>query len=192
MRPTLFLDCDGVLNTDPGAIGVLRPEECVLLAGAGTALGVLNRAGILAIGITNRSQVARGYITEPVLISLLDDLRAKLKTDGGIMDGIFYCPHYPPPAPEGANLAYVKDCECRKPKPGLFLQAMEAFPIDTARSAMVGDSLRDIASGQNFGIPGWAVRTGKACAPGTGEAVPDLWFASVSEAAAYAVSMWGG
>ncbi len=192
MHPTVFLDCDGVLNTDPGPRGVCRPQDLCLIPGAGAAIASLNRAGILAIGITNRSQVARGYISEAELLWLLDQLRAMLAADGGVLDAIFYCPHLPPPAPADANLAFVATCDCRKPKIGLFVQAMQKFPIDQARAAMLGDSRRDIGAGHHFGLPSWGVLTGNACQgdPDDGQ-TPDMMFPSVVEACAHAVALWG-
>lgn len=190
MRPTLFLDCDGVLNHERGADGVLRPEDIELIEGAGRAVAALNRAGILAIGVTNRAQVARGKLTEAALHAILIQLCTLIGADGGTLDGLFYCPHLPPPAPDGANPAYIVDCDCRKPKPGLLEQAAAALPVDRNRAAMVGDSTRDIAAAAAFGIPAWGVFTGHACADAD-EPSPALWFDSVVDAARHAVLRWG-
>ena len=192
LRPTLFLDCDGVLNEDRGPEGITDPGELRLLPGAAAAVAGLNRAGILAIAVTNRAQVARGRITEVGLRAILDRLMMLIAEGGGRLDGLFYCPHLPPPAPPGANLDFILACDCRKPRDGLLRQAAAILAVDRRRAALAGDTTRDIAAAHAFGIPGWAVRTGHGCIdPRPGATVPDLWFPSVVEAAAHAVEFWG-
>ena len=192
LRPTLFLDCDGVLNEDRGPEGITDPGELRLLPGAAASVARLNRAGILAIAVTNRAQVARGRITEVGLRAILDRLMMLIAEGGGRLDGLFYCPHLPPPAPPSANLDFILACDCRKPSDGLLRQAAAILAVDRRRAALAGDTTRDIAAAHAFGIPGWAVRTGHGCIdPRPGATVPDLWFPSVVEAAAYAVGLWG-
>jgi len=191
LAPALFLDCDGVLNDDGGPDGITDPAALRLLPGAAEAVAGLNRAGILAVAVTNRAQVARGRITEAELRVILDRLMALIGEGGGRLDGLFYCPHLPPPAPLGANRYFIVDCDCRKPRDGLLRQAAAILPVDPTRAALVGDSTRDIAAAHAFGIPGWAVRTGHACVDTRPDAaVPDLWFDTVAEAAAHAVNLW--
>ena len=190
LKPTLFLDCDGVLNEEAG--GILRPDQLRLIPGAAEAVAALNRAGILAVAITNRAQVARGLLTEAELRAILDRLLALIGEHGGRLDGVFYCPHLPPPAPPGANMAFITDCDCRKPRAGLLRQAAAILSVDRARAAMVGDATRDIAAAHAFGIPGWGVRTGHACADGRpGDPAPDLLFPTITAAAAHAITLWG-
>ena len=192
LRPTLFLDCDGVLNEDRGPEGIIDPGELRLLPGAAAAVARLNRAGILAIAVTNRAQVARGHITEAEVCAILDRLIMVIAEAGGRLDGLFYCPHLPPPAPPGANMDFIFNCDCRKPRDGLLRQAATALAVDRRRAALVGDTTRDIAAAHAFGIPGWRVRTGHACIdPRPGALVPDLCFPSVVEATAHAVDLWG-
>jgi D-glycero-D-manno-heptose 1,7-bisphosphate phosphatase len=192
LTPTLFLDCDGVLNEECGPDGVVDPAALRLLPGAADAVAALNHAGILAVGVTNRAQVARGRITEAALRVILDRLLALIAAGGGRLDGLFYCPHLPPPAPPGANRDFIVACDCRKPRDGLLRQAAAILSIDRTRTALVGDSATDIAAAHAFGVPGWGVRTGHACGdPRPDATMPDLWFPSVAEAAAHAISLWG-
>jgi D-glycero-D-manno-heptose 1,7-bisphosphate phosphatase len=83
-------------------------------------------------------------------------LKTSLKKDGATLDGIFFCPHYP----KGAVPEYNYECDCRKPKPGLINQALEAFDIDMSNSYMVGDRHVDIELASRLEIDGVLVKTG--------------------------------
>lgn len=140
-RSAIFLDRDGVLNEGRGLIH--RPEDLILLPGAAEAVKRINESEYLAVVITNQSVVARNLCT----LEGLDAIHKKLDTDLGErqakLDGLYFCPHHPDAGYAEENPAYKIDCECRKPKPGMLLQAAKDFNIDLARSWMVGDSERD-------------------------------------------------
>ena len=174
LRPTIFLDCDGVLNEEPGETGVLHPDAVRLIPGAGAAVGRINAAGALAIAVTNRAQVGRGWITLATLDAILGRLRTLLADGGGRLDAVYFCPH----APEAG-------CDCRKPAPGLLVRAAAEWPVDRARAVLIGDTQRDIAAARAFGIGALGVRTGHGCA---GPLAADAMFDSVGPAVDHALT----
>ncbi|HEY0523202.1 MAG TPA: HAD-IIIA family hydrolase [Stellaceae bacterium] len=190
-RPAVFFDCDGVLNQEPGPQGTLSPDDVVLAPGAGRAVARVNEAGYLAIGVTNRAQVAKGRITLEGLDAVLGRLETLLAQDGGgVLDRIYFCPHYPPPGPPGSVPALTVACDCRKPRAGMLRRAAEELPVDPARTVMVGDTLRDVGAARAFGIPAYGVRTGHGCRddaamPGL---APDRLFDSVVDAVDFILS----
>lgn len=138
-----FLDRDGTINVKAkDGEYVERPEEVVLLTGAAKAIRRLNDSGLRVIVITNQRGIALGRFTHRDLEHIHSRL-AELVTrqSGGHIDAFFYCPHE------------IGTCLCRKPDVGLFLQAKERWPeIDFAASAMIGDSIADIAAGRALGM----------------------------------------
>ena len=120
---------------------------------------------------------------------ILGRLEALLAADGGVLDRIYFCPHHPEAGFPGENPALKVRCECRKPGTLLLQQALAELPIDLRRSALIGDSLRDIGAARGFGIWAYGVRTGLGCRDkeryrrenGT-PPIPDLMFEDVSEA----------
>ena len=145
----VFLDRDGTINK---YVGFLRDiGEMELLPGAAEAIQMIDRSGYLAIVVTNQPVIARGEVTWDEL----DDIHRKLETllgrEGAYVDDIFVCPHHPDRGFAGERPEYKIDCDCRKPKPGLLLQAAEKYNIDLAESWMVGDSDSDIQAGEAAG-----------------------------------------
>ena len=136
--PALFLDRDGVLIEDKGY--VFRPEDVVWLAGAGDALRLAHQAGYQVVIVSNQSGVARGLYTEADVETLHRWMNEQLE---GAIDAFYYCPHGPD-----------STCDCRKPKPGLLLRAIEEMDLDPARSLAVGDKLRDVEAAQAAGVRG--------------------------------------
>jgi mannose-1-phosphate guanylyltransferase / phosphomannomutase len=186
-RPAIFFDCDGVLNVEPGNPGVVRPDDVVLIPGAGAAVSTARAAGFLTIAITNRAQVARGLVTFKGLDHILGRLEALLAEEGGVLDRIYFCPHHPDSGFPGEIRALKIACECRKPGTLLFRRAMDELPVEPARSVGIGDSLRDIGAARTMGIWSYGVRTGYGCRdadryPGGSLPVPDLMFEDVLEA----------
>jgi mannose-1-phosphate guanylyltransferase / phosphomannomutase len=188
-RPALFLDCDGVLNYETGDPGVVSPDEVKLIPGAAGALKRARAAGLLTVAVTNRPQVAKGLVTFDGLDHILGRLEALLATEGGVLDRIYACPHYPDGGFAGEITALKIRCECRKPGTLLLRRALADLPIDQSRSALVGDSLRDIGAARRIGISAYGVRTGYGCRDharyrreaGT-PPLPDLMFETVAEA----------
>ena len=134
----VFLDRDGTIAIDVPYCR--RPEDFKLFPNTARAIKLLNEHGYKVIIITNQSGVARGYFDEDTLERIHQKMRRELAEDGARIDGIYYCPHHPD-----------DDCECRKPKPKMILQAAEEHDIDIKQSFMVGDMLMDIQVGQNAG-----------------------------------------
>lgn len=163
MRPAIFFDCDGVLNEEPGGHGVLGPDDIRLIPGAGTAVRAAREGGYLAIIVTNRAQVAKGFVTLAGLETIFARLRALLAEDGGIVDAIYFCPHHPERGTPGGATDFQITCDCRKPGTLLLRRAVDDFGIDVSRSMLIGDSLRDIGAGHAMGLKSYGVRTGFAC-----------------------------
>jgi mannose-1-phosphate guanylyltransferase / phosphomannomutase len=188
-RPAIFFDCDGVLNEEPGLQGVVTPDDVKLISGAGAAVRRAREAGCLAIAVTNRPQVAKGFITFEGLDRILGRLEALLAEDGGVLDRIYFCPHHPESGFTGEIPALKVRCECRKPGTLLLQRAFAELSIDKRRSALIGDSLRDIGAARKFGIWAYGVRTGIGCQDReryhretSTAAIADLMFENVSEA----------
>lgn len=148
-QKAVFLDRDGTLNR---YVGFLRTtEELELLEGAAEAVRRINRSGYLTIVVTNQPVIARGEVTWEQLDEIHRKLETLLGEHGAYLDDIFICPHHPEKGFAGERPEYKIDCNCRKPKPGLLLQAAEKYNIDLSESWMMGDSPRDIAAGQAVG-----------------------------------------
>jgi len=162
----VFLDRDGTLNEYAGLVA--NPGQLRLIPGVGSALRKLSQAGAKLLLVTNQPVVARALVDEQGLAAIHDRLQALLAVDGAALDGIFYCPHHPETHhPEAADPHYRRDCDCRKPKPGMLYAAASQFGIDLQASYMVGDSTRDIAAANAAGCVSILVRTGSAGQDGT-------------------------
>lgn len=150
-RPAVFLDRDGTLNVDKGY--VYRIEDWEWIPGAIDAIASLNKAGFLVIIITNQAGIARGYYDEKDMHELHTRVNERLKEHGATIDGFYYCPHHP-------EFGEVRECDCRKPMPGMIDQARKDFDIDLARSWLVGDKAGDIQAGLAAGVKTILVLTG--------------------------------
>jgi D-glycero-D-manno-heptose 1,7-bisphosphate phosphatase len=151
-----FLDRDGVLVADSGV--VTDAGQFLLLEGVPEALWLLKRAGYLLIVVTNQAVVARGLLSEKALSALHDSLQGLLATHGAPpIDAVYACPHHP-----NATLPeYRLECQCRKPRPGMLLQAASENSVNLHQSFMIGDRLSDIAAGQRAGCRTILVQTGQ-------------------------------
>lgn len=148
-HPAIFLDRDGVLNVDKGY--VYKPSDLELIDGVPEALAELKRRGYLLLVISNQSGVARGKFGEAEVEAFNAALEAEVKRQGGVgVDAFYYCPHLP----DGSVAAYKKDCDCRKPKPGMVLRAAREHDVDLSRSYFVGDKPDDVACALAAGIRG--------------------------------------
>ncbi|MBR4329182.1 MAG: HAD family hydrolase [Candidatus Riflebacteria bacterium] len=145
MNKAIFLDRDGTLNPDPGYIS--DPKDYELYDGVCEALVKLQEAGYMLILITNQSGISRGLISEEQLEAVHDKMKRLLKAGGVTLDAIYYCPHHPDHPYKG-----IAECNCRKPKPGLILQAIKDHDIDVENSFMIGDRTSDIKIGLNSGV----------------------------------------
>lgn len=153
-RPAAFLDRDGTLNVDVAYAS--RPEQIVWIDGAVDAIRRLNRAGWWVIVVTNQSGVARGLYDEKTVHALHDWMTADLARQGARVDAFYYCPHH---ETEGVG-PYRVACNCRKPAPGLLLQAMADRPVARARSFMLGDRQRDVDAGTAAGVASYLYQGG--------------------------------
>ena len=155
-----FVDRDGVIIEDRAY--AYRSEDCVLLPGAARALRALQSAGYLLVVVTNQSGIARGLYTEADYHVFTAQLRALLLAEGVRLDDIRYCPHLP----DAAVPAYRRDCDCRKPHPGMVLRSIAALGIDPAASLLIGDRATDLAAGRAAGVSRCLlVRSGQPISP---------------------------
>lgn len=177
MSRAVFLDRDGVIN-EKASEGryVTRWEDFRVLPGVVEGIAELNRMGLLVIVVTNQRCVGKGFITEAELNKLHQQMAEHLVESGAKVDAIYYCPHNLEPP-----------CDCRKPAPGMLLQAAKSQGVNLAASWMIGDSERDIQAGKNAGCktvllltdPG---RERNSSSATTCEAQADLVAASLPEA----------
>lgn len=145
----IFLDRDGTINK---YVGFLREiDQFELLSNVSEAVKKINDSGYLAIVVTNQPVVARGEVTFEELDQIHNKMETLLGKDGAYLDGIYFCPHHPHKGFEGEIPELKVECECRKPKPGMLLQAAKDFNIDLRKSWMIGDSDNDILAGENAG-----------------------------------------
>ncbi|NUM55111.1 MAG: HAD-IIIA family hydrolase [Candidatus Hydrogenedentes bacterium] len=186
-RPAVFFDRDGVLNVELGGRGITHIDELELIPGAAGAVRAVNNAGMLAVVITNQSQVAKGFITPKYLERIFAKLETLLGEEGAKLDRIYYCPHHPEQGFPGEVPELKIACACRKPKPGMLLRAARELPIDLPNSCFIGDTQRDVVAAHRAGVAAYGVRTGKACRDCTGGIQPVLMFNDVREAALFAV-----
>ncbi len=148
-QKAIFLDRDGTINEYKGFLKDI--DDFNLLPGAADAIKQINESGYLAIVVTNQPVIARGEISLAELNEIHNKMETLLGQKGAYVDDIFYCPHHPDKGFYGERLEYKVECECRKPKPGLLIQAAEKYNIDLEKSWMVGDSIRDMQAGKSVG-----------------------------------------
>jgi D,D-heptose 1,7-bisphosphate phosphatase len=148
-QKAIFLDRDGTINEYVGFL--TKPEQFELISGAAEAIKMINKSGYLAIVVTNQPVIARGDCTWEELQLIHDKMETELGKEGAFIDGIYICPHHKDKGFEGERLEYKFDCDCRKPKAGLLLQAANDLNIDLTQSVMIGDSNRDVEAGQRAG-----------------------------------------
>ena len=146
---SVFLDRDGTINKYKGFI--TDPSQMELLPGVAEAIKKINDIGYLAIVITNQPVIARGDCTLEELEQIHLKMETLLGEQGAYLDDIFFCPHHPDKGFEGEREEYKIECSCRKPKPGMLLQAAQKYNIDLKSSYMIGDSLADVQAGNAAG-----------------------------------------
>ncbi|MFH1133484.1 MAG: HAD family hydrolase [Nanoarchaeota archaeon] len=154
MEKAIFLDRDGTINKDKGYVH--KAEDFELLPQAAQGLKTMAKLGFRLVIITSQSGIGRGFYTEKDMHRTHDHLKALL---GGIkIDAIYFCPHHG----EHGIGRYKKDCDCRKPKPGMLLDAQRDLDLDLSKSFMVGDHVRDMEMGKAAGCK--TIRIGERCA----------------------------
>lgn len=144
----LILDRDGVINEDSEDF-VKTPDEWLPIPGSIEAISALSRAGFAIAVASNQSGLARGLIDADALAAMHDKFRGLVSDAGGQVDLIVYCPHGPD-----------DDCDCRKPRPGLYRQIAAHFGVGLDGVPAIGDSLRDLEAAAAAGASPMLVRTG--------------------------------
>lgn len=145
-RPALFLDRDGVVNVDHGYVH--RPADFEFLDGIFDLCRAAKAQGYWIFVVTNQAGIARGFYTEDDFHALTEWMRAEFKAAGAEIDAVYFSPYHP----EHGIGDYKRESECRKPGPGMFLQATREFEVDLARSVLVGDKISDIEAGLAAGV----------------------------------------
>lgn len=145
MLKVVFLDKDGTLVKNVSYN--VDPEKIEFIPGVIPGLKTLYSAGFGLIIISNQSGVARWYFREKDLKPVWERIEMELQQQGIPLLDIFYCPHHP----DGLNPYYAKECECRKPEPGLLYLAAKKYNLNLADSWMVGDILDDVQAGTKAG-----------------------------------------
>ena len=148
-QKAIFLDRDGTINKYVGFLTDIEKFE--LIDGVSEAIKKINHSEYLCIVITNQPVIARGEVTLEELDEIHNKMQTLLGKEGAYVDGLYYCPHHPDKGFAGERIEYKIDCECRKPKPGLILQAAKDFNIDLSQSWMIGDGKNDVLCGKNAG-----------------------------------------
>lgn len=139
MNKAIFLDRDGTINVEKHYL--YKIEDFEFLPGVVDALKTLQKAGYLLIIITNQSGIGRGYYTEADFQNLNDWMISTLKQQGVMIADVYFCPHLPDAEVE----SYRKECSCRKPKLGMYQQAILDYNIQIGHSYAIGDKIRDCA-----------------------------------------------
>lgn len=154
LRPAVFLDRDGNINDDVGYLSEL--SELTLYPWAIDVVRLLKRAGYLVVMVTNQGGIGRGMIRPEFPGELHAVIDQRLAQAGTAVDGWYLCPHHP----EALIEALRVECACRKPAPGMALDAARDLGIDLTRSWVIGDKWSDVQMGERIGARSVLVRTG--------------------------------
>jgi len=142
MNKALFLDRDGVINIDKRHLYL--KEEFVFTPGIFDLCKKYLEAGYIILVITNQAGIAKGLFTKEDFLKLTDWMIGQFLNNGVIISKVYYCPHHPD---------ITGFCECRKPNPGMILQAVKEFNLDISECVLIGDMESDIEAGRKAGIP---------------------------------------
>jgi D-glycero-D-manno-heptose 1,7-bisphosphate phosphatase len=153
-KKAIFLDRDGTINEEKDYLH--RIEDFAFIPGAPEAIRRLKGAGFLVMVVTNQSGVARGYFSREDVDRLHQHIQRELAKIGTAIDAFYLCPHHP----EKGLGEFKVDCDCRKGRPGMLLQAAAEHGIDLAASWMIGDKRADLEAGRAAGCQSLLVRTG--------------------------------
>jgi histidinol-phosphate phosphatase family protein len=159
MTKAIFLDRDGVINQERKDY-VKKVEEFIILKNVSNAINLIKNHNFLVIIITNQSAVNRKLLTIKNLNKIHKNLQEYLKKHNTSFDGVYFCPHTP-----------NENCNCRKPKSGLIIQAINDFKIEISQSFMIGDSKTDIQAAENAGCKGILLKKNQTLL----EAIVDLF-----------------
>ncbi len=157
----IVLDRDGVINIDSDQF-IKSPDEWKPIPGSLEAIARLNESGWRVVVASNQSGVGRGLFDMDTLNAINEKMTKAIGQAGGRLDAIFFCPH-----------SADSTCDCRKPRPGMFLQIAERFNVDMRGVPVVGDSLRDLQAGVAVGCQPYLVLTGKGAKTQADPALPE-------------------
>jgi D-glycero-D-manno-heptose 1,7-bisphosphate phosphatase len=152
--PAVFLDRDGTLIEEAGYVNHLNMVK--LFPYTVDAVRQLNLAGFKVVVVTNQAGISRGIVAEPFVAEAHAYLSQRLAAGGASVDAYYYCPHHPAGIIAGLNV----DCDCRKPRAGLWKRAAAELGLDLSRSFSVGDRWRDVRAAREAGTRSIMVRTG--------------------------------
>jgi D-glycero-D-manno-heptose 1,7-bisphosphate phosphatase len=144
----VFIDRDGVINSDEGHYYIFKPQDFKLNEGIVENICMLKNAGYLVIIISNQGGIGKGLYNKIDTDTLHNILNKELGIKGCLLDAIYYCPHHPD----------TSLCLCRKPESLLLEKAMARFDIDVTKSFLIGDSPRDIEAAERVGVKGILVK----------------------------------
>ncbi len=150
----VFLDRDGTINVDVDFL--VSPNQLQIIPRSDSAIRELNNLNVKVFIVTNQSGIARGFLTEQTLAEIHRELSLQLQRKEAHIDEYYYCPHLP-----GVDdTRYNVECECRKPKPGMLIQAAREHNVNLRQSFIIGDRCRDVETGKAAGVSTVMVATG--------------------------------
>jgi D-glycero-D-manno-heptose 1,7-bisphosphate phosphatase len=142
MNKALFIDRDGVINVDKGHVFLI--EDFEFSVGVFDLCRKYFNTGYFIIVVTNQAGIAKGLYTEEAFINLTDWMIGQFKDNGIPITKVYYCPHHP---------EISGPCMCRKPEPGMLLQAVKEFDLEISECILIGDKESDMEAGRRAGIP---------------------------------------
>ncbi len=155
VRKGVFLDRDGVIVEDRGPLRAAA--DIVIPVGVPAALRRLAEAGYCLVVVSNQTVIARGWLNPDEVVALQAEVQARIvAADGAKLDAFFFCPHHP----RADRAEYRRSCTCRKPAPGLLIEASAALGIDLGASVMIGDRTSDVVAGRRAGCKTILLETG--------------------------------
>jgi D-glycero-D-manno-heptose 1,7-bisphosphate phosphatase len=152
--PAVFIDRDGTLIEEAGYLNEL--SRLVFFPFSVDAVRQFNRGGFKVVVITNQAGIARGIVSEAFVAAAHAHISERMEAGGATIDAYYHCPHHP----AGIVAGLSRPCECRKPRPGLLLQAAADLDLDLERSFVIGDRWHDLEAGHAAGTRALLVRTG--------------------------------
>jgi D-glycero-D-manno-heptose 1,7-bisphosphate phosphatase len=179
---TAFIDRDGVINQELDYVH--RIEDFHLLPSVVDGLRLLSRHGFGLVVVTNQAGIGRGLYTEADYQALTTHMKALLLAAGTPLSAVYHCPHHP-----SAGIGpYRVSCGCRKPRPGMLLQAARDLGVDLAHSVIVGDKLSDLEAGRAAGLAACVLVESGHAPSAKARAIADHTCANLLEAARWIVS----
>ncbi len=153
-RKALFLDRDGIINVNHGHVCTIERTDWI--PGCFELCRGAEAAGYLSVVVTNQAGIARGLYDEAQYLAFTRWIHAEFASRGAPLLATYHCPHHP----TAGSTPLTRECECRKPGPGMFLQALADFDIEPGASLMIGDKASDLQGAAAAGIQRGALFTG--------------------------------